>query len=31
MAANYAAWATHVDVQSWPMPETPKGEQDGSM
>jgi arylsulfatase len=31
MAATYAAWATHVGVQSWPMPETPKGEQDGSM
>ena len=31
MAATYAAWATRVGVQPWPMPQTPKGEQDGAM
>ena len=31
MASTYAAWAKRVDVQPWPMPETPQGEKDGAM
>jgi len=31
MAASYAAWASRVGVQPWPMPETPQGARDGAM
>jgi arylsulfatase A-like enzyme len=31
MSTAYAAWAERTGVKTWPMPETPKGEQDGAM
>jgi arylsulfatase A-like enzyme len=31
MASTYNDWAKRVGVQTWPMPETPRGEQDGAM
>ena len=31
MASAYAAWATRVGVQPWPMPETPQDEKEGAM
>ncbi|MFP5233420.1 MAG: arylsulfatase [Acidobacteriota bacterium] len=31
MAADYEAWAHHVGVQKWPMPETPVNERAGAM
>jgi arylsulfatase len=29
MSADYAAWATRVGAQPWPMPQTPEGERQG--
>ena len=31
MAGQWHAWAERIGVQPWPMPQTPKGEQDGAM
>lgn len=31
MSAAYAAWATQIGAQTWPMLETPQGERDGAM
>lgn len=31
MASDYVAWAKHVGVQPWPMPETPQNERTGAM
>jgi arylsulfatase A-like enzyme len=31
MASAYSDWAKRVGVQTWPMPETPRGDQDGAM
>jgi arylsulfatase A-like enzyme len=31
MADQWQAWAKQIGVQPWPMPQTPRGEQDGAM